>query len=82
MAKARYGPHMKEEKKMISAHKLGYLNRAPRRGVVPPFCSWPQVGRLMGPKPVVGEDQTGFSPDDRNLRTELNYIATYTYTHY
>ena len=21
----------------------------------------------MGPKPVAGEDQTGFSPDDRNI---------------
>ena len=35
-----------------------------------PFCSWPWVGRLMGPKPVAGEDQIGFSPDDR--KTELN----------
>ena len=25
----------------------------------------------MGPKPVAGDDQTGFSPDDRNSRTEL-----------
>ena len=31
-----------------------------------PLCSRPQVGKLMGPKPVAGEDQTGFSPDDRN----------------
>ena len=36
------------------------------------FCSWPQVGRWMGQKPVIGEDQSGFSPDDRNLRTEPN----------
>ena len=31
-----------------------------------PFCSWPRVGRLMGPKPMASEDQTGFSPDDQN----------------
>ena len=31
-----------------------------------PLCSWSRVGRLMGPKPVDSEDQTGFSPDDRN----------------
>ena len=44
-----------------------YFNRTPCIGEWShPFCSWPQVGRLMGPKPVVGEDQTGFSPDDRN----------------
>ena len=30
------------------------------------FCSWLQVRILMGPKPVVSEDQTGFSLDDRN----------------
>ena len=35
-----------------------------------PFCSWPWVGRLMGPKPMAGEDQIGFSPDDR--KTEMN----------
>ena len=28
---------------------------------------------LMGLKPVAGEDQTGFSPDDRKNRTELEY---------
>ena len=38
-----------------------------------PFCSWPWVGRLMGPKPVASEDQIGFSPDDRNW-TDLVYI--------
>ena len=26
----------------------------------------------MGPKPVAGEDQTGFSPDDRNTKKKLN----------
>ena len=39
----------------------------PCRGVVPPIL--PQVGRLMGPKPVVGNHWIGFSPDDWNLRT-------------
>ena len=31
-----------------------------------PACSHPHVGRLMGPKPVAGEDQIGFSPGDWN----------------
>ena len=45
--------------------------RGPHRGVVHPFYSQPQVGTLMGPKPMAGEDQTRFFPDDRkhlNLR--------------
>ena len=36
----------------------------------------------MGPKPVAGEDQIGFSPDDR--KTEMNSIIntrTVKYTH-
>ena len=33
----------------------------------------------MGPKPVVGKDQTGFSPDDQNFQTELNYVVTCMY---
>ena len=41
-----------------------------------PFCSWPWVGRLMGPKPVASEDEIGFSPDDRNW-TDLVYIHIY-----
>ena len=39
-----------------------------------PLCSRPQVGRLMGPKPVAGEDQTGFSPDDRTPRSSYHQI--------
>ena len=37
-----------------------------------PFCSQPRVRRLMGPKPVVGDHQIGFSPDDRNLRLSIS----------
>ena len=43
-----------------------------------PFCSQPRVGRLMGPKPVVDDHQTGFSPDDwKHLK--LNYSNLYLY---
>ena len=38
-----------------------------------PLCSKPLISRLMGPKIVAGEDQTGFSPYDRK-RLELNYF--------
>ena len=39
----------------------------------PALChgSWPQVGRLKGLKPVVGDHQTGFSPDDRNITESM-----------
>ena len=36
-----------------------------------PFCSWPWVG---GPKPVVGDHQIGFSPDDRKIQNQTLII--------
>lgn len=31
----------------------------------------PWVRKLMGPKPVVGDDQIGCSPDDQTIATKL-----------